>query len=306
LSAAADGASADSSEGVASDGGTLLDGGAPSTDAAAPDVNPSALTYLEDIHPLFEATGCMTSQCHGSTAASAGTLVLLSDPVTGYRDMIDRVSVRRPEVIVRAFAPDESVLVEHAETTLRSMGILHPSHVERVRRWVAEGAVFSRVVTLEAASASAPPNATSADAGTTDGGAPTGCSIEGLRGFPSLPAACMPRCSSETWNAVVACRSAPDPSACQQDVIRADSTAATMVGGTFEPQSINCDTCLTWQTRSCVDQFCRFELLALDRCLIFREGATCAAQTAAMNACVARAPGFAACQRARDAQCAGR
>ena len=34
---------------------------------------PGALTYLEDIHPMFEAAGCSTFACHGSMMA-AGTL----------------------------------------------------------------------------------------------------------------------------------------------------------------------------------------------------------------------------------------
>lgn len=250
---------------------------------------------------MFEQTGCAAFQCHGGFVASAGSLVLLSDPFTGYRDMIDRVSVRRPEVQVRPFAPNESVLVEHSETSLQMMGILGQPQAELVRRWVAEGAVYSREVDLDAGVGGNPPR----DASLPDGGA-TVCSVEGLRGHPSLPSACMPRCSRETWDAIVACRSEADVNACQTRVIRADRTPPVALAGTFEPVSLSCDACLSWQTLSCMYDACPWELLALQRCRAFRSGDSCEAERSAMNACVARSPGFTACQRARDSQCVSR
>lgn len=250
---------------------------------------------------MFEQTGCTAFQCHGGFVASAGTFVLLSDPFTGYRDMIDRVSGRRPEVQVKPFAPDESVLVEHAETTLRTMRILQPPQIDLVRRWVAEGAAYSREVDLDAGPGGNPPQ----DASLPDGG-PTVCSVEGLRGHPALPAACLPRCSQATWDAIVACRSNADPAGCQRTVIAADTMRPVALSGTFEPVSLNCDTCLTWQTMSCVYDMCPWELLALQRCRAFRSSDPCDTERNAMNACIARSPNFTACQRTRDSQCVPR
>lgn len=259
------------------------------------DVPPGALTYLHDIHPMFEAAGCSTFACHGTPLTAAGLLAYMPDARTAWRDMINRTSVREARVIVAPGDADESVLVRHAEETHVSAGVLTAEQAMTVRRWVAEGAYFAR--RGDGADAGA-------DAGDADAGEPVTCSLAGARAMPMLPGACLPRCTRETWDQIVACRSEADVVACQTRAIEADPTAALSLDGLDNPLSLDCNTCLTWSTNSCVVRFCEAEFLAAQRCRGFRAGDPCEAPQRALEACIAGAAEFRACQRARDRLCA--
>lgn len=264
-------------------------------DDAPDDVPPGVLTYLHDIHPMFEAAGCSTFACHGTLLTSAGLLAYMPDARTAWRDMVGRVSVREARVIVAPGDADQSVLVRHAEETHVRAGVLTAEQAMTVRRWVDEGAYFAR---------RDDPDDAGADAGADDAGEPVACSLVGARGLPMLPGACLPRCTRETWDQVVACRGEDDVVACQTRAIDADPSPAATLDGLDTALSINCSTCLIWSTNSCVVRFCEAEFLAAQRCRGFREGDPCAAPQRALDACIAGAAAFRACQRERDRQCA--
>jgi hypothetical protein len=300
--------SACGSSSVTPDAGTPIDSGGDAGSGSMVDANamldagldaerppPGALTYLEDIHPMFEAAGCSTFACHGSMVG-AGTLVYMPSPRIAYLDMIDRPSARVSNVIVRPRDPEASVLVEHADTTLIDNSILDSTQAMRVRQWVLDGAFYSRSGVIP-----------ETDAGAPDGGVlPSGaCSFEGFgsaRGWPALVSACLPRCTRSTWDTVIACRTAADVVTCQQTAIDADTTPGVTIDASLDP--IDCDGCLDWQTNSCIEELCRFELLAAARCLTFQPGASCAEQNGALVACEeARLSELTACRRAREALC---
>jgi hypothetical protein len=283
------------------DAGT--DAGDPVFDAGELDatmVPPGALTYLDDVHPVFEARGCSTFVCHGSVFGGSGTLLYMPDAETAYRDMIDRISVRGPDAIVRPFEPDRSVLVEHGETTLIEFGILMPEDAALVRRWVEDGAYFG----VREDRDGGVPDGGLVDAEVPDGGAaPSVCSVADERGLPPLPAACLPRCVEDTWTALVMCRTAEDPVACQNAATDADPTLGVIAEGAEVLGEIDCSVCLDWQTSSCIEDACRFEFLELTRCSNLRPGDPCTAENDRLVACVRADRDFAACQRNRDFAC---
>ena len=264
------------------DAGTSEDAGGPS------------LTYKDDLHPMFLADGCSTFACHGSLVTVGGILVYMPDAPTAYADMLNRVSARRPEVLVRPGAPDESVLVEHAETTLLTNNIVTADQAALVRRWVAEGAVYERASSADA-------GVSSGDAGT----APATCTLEGATGLPVLPMACLPRCSTTTWARAVECRQAADPVTCQNGVFAMDTTPTVVVGGTQDELVLDCQQCLDWQSSSCLAELCLPEFLASQRCRGFRTNDPCTAENDALVACAQAHPEFTACQRMRDPMCVG-
>lgn len=105
--------------------------------------------------------------------------------------------------------------------------------------------------------------------------------------FPSpLPNGCLPRCSSATFDAVVACGM---DGACQQSAIAADTTPATNIDlGGGMTDSLNCQSCFSWQVNSCVFDACPDELAACSMC---GDGcdesmAGCEAEEMAINSCL--------------------
>jgi hypothetical protein len=186
---------------------------------------------------MFESVGCNTFACHGSMLAPGGVLVYLPDPTTGYADMLERQSFREARVILRPGAPDESVLVTHGETTLVEFQVIDATQAALVRRLGRKtGAAFRR---------SPEPS----DAGVADSGSePTTCSLADGRGLPALPATCLPRCARATWDAVIACRTAPDPASCQDQAMAADPTPTTDLATGDDQVPIDCQACVNWQT----------------------------------------------------------
>lgn len=267
------------------------DAGPLEPDAAIPDAGAPTLGFVEDVYPMFESVGCNTFACHGSMLAPGGVLVYLPDPTTGYADMLERQSFREARVILRPGAPDESVLVTHGETTLVEFQVIDATQAALVRRWVADGASFRR---------SPEPS----DAGVTDSGSePTTCSLADGRGLPALPATCLPRCARATWDAVIACRSAPDPASCQDQAMAADPTPTTDLATGDDQVPIDCQACVNWQTSACLAEFCPAESLAFHRCTNLQPGAACTAENNALFTCARAQPGFRPCQQARDLSC---
>lgn len=257
------------------------------------------LTFARDIFPMFVSAGCATANCHGTLLNEAGVLFFMSTPARTYQDLLDRRSIRRPEVLVRAGAPAQSVLVEHSEGTLLQMNILDADRAQRVRQWVQNGAMPGD---LE----SSPEGDAGADAGVDAGVIGGACSVENSLGFPPLPSGCLPRCAQATWNTVVACRAEANPLPCQEAAIRADPTMETMIpgiAGVVVP--VNCSGCLDWQTNACLFEHCYTEQLAFVRCRIESMGGACAAETAAVQQCAQRSMEFFTCRRTREQACAG-
>ncbi len=284
-----------------SDGGTEAERDAGALDAGSDARAFTGLTYLEDVHPVFEAAGCSTFACHGSVHGGSGILLYMPTARVAYDDMLERVSVRGPERIVHAGAPDESVLVSHAEVDLVNFEVLTSDEAALVRRWVADGAVYSRSSASDAGIA----DAGTADAGSNlDAGVALSCSLEAARGWTPLPPGCLPRCERATWDAVVACRTETEPGTCQATVIDGDTSAPIEATGAADALPIDCALCFNWQTRSCLEESCLFELLALDRCNSVRPGDPCTAERTALGTCWDGHPEVQACQRRRDPLCA--
>lgn len=286
------------------DGGAAAD--APTTDAppatdtpaSTPDApitvdagTAATVGYLEDLHPMFEAAGCATFACHGATQAGAGMIVYMPSARVAYDDVIDRPSVLGPGIVVVPGDPDASRMVEHAEVAHVEMGILTVAQAALVRRWVEEGAVYSRTGSTDRGEV-APPT-------------PTTCDLGETRGWASLPSACLPRCTMATWDAIVACRDEADVAACQDAAIGADATPAVMPTGGTDTFDLDCDLCLQWQTRGCIEDACVHQLLAFDRCTLFRAGDPCSDESAALTACRSVHPEIVTCQRTRDPLCVG-
>lgn len=265
----------------------LADAGAP--DAGAFD---AGLTYVDDVHPMFERAGCSTFGCHGSVIGGVGVLVYLPEPRTGWLDMVNRESVTDSGVIVVPGDSSRSVLAIHGREALVPFNVLTVAEQRLVERWIDEGARYSRTERDAPAGGLFP----------SQPGTATTCNLGDARGTPELPAACLPRCSAMTWQQVVDCRTAPNPTACQNMAISADPTPPVLLGGGQDVISVSCDTCLDLQTRSCVDEHCRLELLAFDRCRALTTG-TCTAEQSRVFACASTAA-FKSCQRTRDARCA--
>ncbi|MBX3269982.1 MAG: hypothetical protein KF729_06955 [Sandaracinaceae bacterium] len=139
----------------------------------------------------------------------------------------------------------------------------------------------------------------------TDSGPPaTGCSVAGATGFPPLPAACLPRCSSATASALMACGM---DATCQSNALRADTTAPTNVdfgGGMSE--SINCFGCFNWMINACIFDSCPSQFGACIECSDFCDDATagCEAEETALNTCIdANISALQTCANSRASMC---
>ena len=279
-------------------GATLDDAGTPDDAGARHDAGTPAdagLTYTADIHPMFERAGCSTFGCHGGVIVGAGIFSYLPDERTGWLDLVNRMAPLDSGFLVAPGRPLESRLVQHGRTSLVPMGTLTQAQQRLVEQWVSEGARYSPDEPAAARGGRFP----------SDAGAPHAtCSLANARGTPGLPDACLPRCTAATWQGIIDCRTQPNPSACQDAVIMADMTAVAALGGGSQPLVIDCDTCLNLQTRSCIDEHCRMELVEWDRCRTFVQGSPCTVEVQRVQACLAASPTFTMCQRMRDGRCA--
>jgi hypothetical protein len=243
---------------------------------------------------MFERAGCSAPGCHGTSLSIGGLLAFMPTAAAAYEDLLERRSERGPDLLVRPFLPDASVLVLHAETTLLDNAILTAPQVAVVRDWVAEGASWSKL------------HPRGEGGGPFDAGTPPAtCAIGDLRGLtPQLPEACMPRCARATWNAVIACRTAADPATCQAAAIGADSTAPATIDLVTDALGLDCAACLDWQTNACAAQVCPAQTLAANRCATFRAGSGCAAENNAWGACLNGAlVAFGSCRALAEARC---
>jgi hypothetical protein len=258
---------------------------------APKDVPSETLTYLEDLHPVFEAANCATSACHGTAVTQGGLLLYMPNARAAWIDMIRRPSARTPRAIVTPGDPDQSELVLHAEQVHITAGVLTSQQAMLVRQWVATGAFYSRSATP---GEGAPPAVSEAST----------CTIAGRRGFPMLPAACLPRCTRETWDRIVACRTTSDVNSCQARAIGEDSTEAQNVAGLEDSFPITCEGCLSWTTTSCMAEFCPAQFLAAQRCRFFGGGRSCETDQNTLRTCLVASAEYRACQRERDRRCA--
>ncbi|MEZ4340143.1 MAG: hypothetical protein R3B82_26270 [Sandaracinaceae bacterium] len=130
-----------------------------------------------------------------------------------------------------------------------------------------------------------------------------GCSVAGAAGFPPLPAACLPRCSAATLNAINMCTDA----ACQQAALDADTTAPVNVdvgGGMSE--SIDCSGCFNWMINACIFDSCPTEFGACIECSDLCDSSTagCETEEAAFDSCITtNMTALQSCVNSRAAMC---
>lgn len=251
------------------------------------DAGPGRPTFSEDIYPLFIASGCTEPSCHGSpdpgiSAFNAGLLLYLGDPDVALREL-DRDSMTTGVRFVVPGEPEASELVRHARDTNIPAGVLDAAGLASIEAWVARGAP-----------AGPPPTPLPADPD------PGTCVLAG-HGLAPLPSACLPRCTAATWDAIVACRSDPDPVACQSEVFAADPTPTVPLATADAPITLDCQECADRQTLSCQFESCPDPALAFFRCVAL--GGTCDAEQSAWVSCIRSSPTYAACQRERDLRC---
>lgn len=281
-----DGGSADAglSDVGAPDLGEAQDGAAP-PDAAVEDAGGASPTFTTDVFPIFEAEGCTRVACHGSLRAQGGRALYLPDPITAFADMLGRRSVREPRAVVEPGQPDDSVLFTHGRDANLPAGDLTAEGLAVIEAWIRGGAPFGpdAIIPIRL-----PPET---------------CSLADRPGTPPLPPACLPRCSADTWSAIIACRATRVPVACQARAISADPTPAVSLdfGPELGPLELTCGPCLDLQTETCLVELCRTEYLALIRCLDL--GGRCTTEQADLDRCRTDGPSFRACQAERDEAC---
>lgn len=265
-----------------------MDAGDPDRDAGEEPVDsgptPGETTFTEHVWPVFEASGCGRVDCHGSLLVPGGSALMLSSPEVALLDL-RRDATTSPRRLVVPGAPEASELFVHGRDANIPAGDLTLAGLAVIEAWIASGAPEGPPLTLPP-----PPE-------------PNTCDIAGRAGHPPLPQACLPRCTAETRDATVACRTASDPVACQSAAFAADTTPSTVVSVGAEGVPLDCGFCLQWQSLSCFFDACPVETLALLRCPNVEASTdSCAGVTTRFNDCVA-ASGATACQRTRDAAC---
>lgn len=248
----------------------------------------SDVTFTAVIYPLLETVGCTTPSCHGSPVQEispdgAGLLLYLGSADQAWLEMSLRSLTSTRQFVVPG-DPEGSELILHARDTNVPAGILTESQLQILERWVADGAERG---------AEPPRRVRLAE--------PDTCSLQQF-GVPPLPSACLPRCTVDTWQRVVDCRSASDPFECQQAAIARDSIPAVELSSNF-PRPIDCGECLTHQTESCFFQVCRTEYLAQLRCLV--SGGVCTTERTRLEFCATETSrtAFLECRTERDELC---
>lgn len=263
------------------------DAGQPSPDAGepAPDAGPSAsVTFTEHVWPVFESVGCGRAECHGTLVTGGGPRLLLSTPEIALRDLKRRAQSGRLYVAVGD--PQSSELFIHGRDANIPAGDLTQEGLDVMAAWILEGAAPGPDI--------APP---------APAPEPDTCDIVGSRGLAPLPAACMPRCSSETFNALSSCSNAPDPAECRAAAVAADASPIGTLQVGPEVAELDCRLCLDWQAFSCAFERCPTETMDLVRCPSIEASTDgCAAVQAAFQECF-QLSGAATCQRTRSEAC---
>lgn len=120
---------------------------------------------------------------------------------------------------------------------------------------------------------------------------------------PGLPPECLPRCTSETRTAVLACTDGP----CEEAAHGADPTPPASFRTMYGIYTVACGEvsgtypCYIWQLYSCFELYCRTEFYAYSDCS--NAGGDCASERDAINACMGAMPEAMTCMRDRVASC---
>jgi hypothetical protein len=245
-------------------------------------------TFSGDIFPMFEEIGCNRVACHGSLRSQGGIVVYLPDALTAYTDIFERASIREPNLIVRPGDPEASVLYTHGRDANIPAGDLTQEGLELISEWIESGAPYGAAVEVFV-----PPE-------------PATCTLADHPGTPPLPTACLPRCTTQTWDGIIDCRTAPDVAACQQTVLAADTSTTVQLdyGEELGTLPLDCSTCLDFQTETCFVEHCLETYLAALRCqALDNRPNACNAEIDAVRTCAGGSGAFRTCQSNRDFDC---
>lgn len=121
------------------DGGSVVDGMSGTTGG------PTTVSFANDIRPLFEMNGCLTSACHGGGLVSSGYNLETYAGVIGPGDAARALSI----CDVAPGEPDGSFLIEKISNDTPRTGVRMPlnrpplanDEIELIRTWIAEGAM---------------------------------------------------------------------------------------------------------------------------------------------------------------------
>jgi hypothetical protein len=131
------------------DAGASDAAGAEVLDASAADAaRADAAPRLSELVQTLFAPGCVLGRCH-TTAAPAGELSFTGRRLSVHEALVNAASSERPDRMrVVPFDPDASYLMEKISsespsvgTRMPPMGALPASEIERVRAWIAAGAL---------------------------------------------------------------------------------------------------------------------------------------------------------------------
>ena len=118
--------------------------------------------------------------------------------------------------------------------------------------------------------------------------------------FPStLPAACLPRCSSSTLSAWGACPSGD--SVCVEEAFDRDTTPTVTTTVSGEARVLDCFGCVAYQQNTCAYTSCTDEYIAYAEC-----GGTatlCPSEAAAFEACLDASTAFSDCASREVGRC---
>ena len=149
------------------------------------------------------------------------------------------------------------------------------------------------VADVGAVDSGATTDAPRADAGTdawvnrTDGGTGAGpCNIPvGTGSFGPIPATCLPRCSSETGTAYLACTD----NRCRTAAVQADTTPGILYSlNTVSVRTpLDCVGCVSYAQFACFGPYCPRDVDAyVDNCLDSGSDAACDAALRSLNVCL--------------------
>ncbi len=251
----------------------MADAGSP--DSSTPDMgsSTSSITFTEHVWPVMEASGCARFECHGGVNAIGGMALTLSDPAFALVEL-SRRSFLTGRMIVEPGNPEQSELYIHGRDANIPTGDLTNAGLKVFGDWIRAGAP-------------AGPERTRPQPAE-----PATCAMDNYFGLPNLPSACLPRCTSSTFQQMVACRQSPNSAECQTMAFAADPTPAiTMtLGPLTEAVQLDCSACPNWQTFACAFQSCPAATAAYLRCTSgsVPSNDNCAAITATMASCFMR------------------
>ncbi|MEZ4438319.1 MAG: hypothetical protein R3B72_04490 [Polyangiaceae bacterium] len=124
--------------GTGGDGG---DGGAAGGDGGSGGTAPQALSFAEDIYPIFQANSCSNGafgSCHGGAPPPAG--LSMPDAATAYAQLYEVNATTGPGLRVAPGSPQTSFLITFAYQSLLGVNTITAGEIQTVEQWIAEGA----------------------------------------------------------------------------------------------------------------------------------------------------------------------